>query len=229
MDLGSEAEWAGAIATFIVALVALFKDSFNAWLNRPRLEWEMAMKVPFGKKIALPIPVVTQLRAARLTADVYVFRFLIRNVGRRKAEQVQVFAKTLSRRVAGGRYVPIDFLSTNLVWSHLRNGHSEVFAEISPETGRQCDLGFIVTPKAAPAFGTHLEESGERATLAIRLESGNATIGPGTYRLEVILAAANCRPIRGFFDIVLTGEWFDSENQMFTDCVSICPQCGITL
>jgi hypothetical protein len=38
---------------------------------------------------------------------------------------------------------------------------------------------------------------------------------PGEYKLELIVAADNVKPKRKIVSIELTGDWFETENEMF--------------
>ena len=37
---------------------------------------------------------------------------------------------------------------------------------------------------------------------------------PGTYRLQLNLAAGNCRPVTRVVELTVTGEWFEDEDAM---------------
>lgn len=44
---------------------------------------------------------------------------------------------------------------------------------------------------------------------------------PGTYQLELKVAAANASPVKKLFEITITGKWFTEEPNMFSEGIGI--------
>jgi hypothetical protein len=159
MDIGTVAQWAGATATFLAVLVALFKDEILHSRRKPRLTVLIALAPPDCHKTTLTYmaqnPVVTYG-----SADCYYLRLWVKNDGKTRAERVQVFAAKLLRRSADGSFREVDaFLPMNLRWAHGQqaSGGPEIFAEgISPEMGKHCDLGHLVDPEFRRNVGEDL-------------------------------------------------------------------------
>ncbi len=122
-----------------------------------------------------------------------------------------------------------SFLPMNLRWSHGQQGSRapEIFADgISPEMGKHCDLGRVVDPKHHANLGEELPsaQAGE-AVLALDLEVPPNTkshlIPPGVYQLQLLVAAANCAPVKKVIELTITGKWFADQTQMFSDGLGI--------
>lgn len=157
-----------------------------------------------------------------LRPSCYYLRIWVENKGKIRAERVQVFVSKL--RNADGSFVE-TFLPMNLLWAHgqQKAGGPEIFADgISPEMGKHCDLGHVVDPQFRKGLRYDLPGVASDATiLALDLEVKAANSGylvpPGTYQLELRVAAANCAPVTKTIELTITGKWFDDETQMFSD------------
>lgn len=229
MDIGTLAQWAGATATLLAVLVALFKDEFLRWLRKPSLRVSIALAPPDCHKTVLTY-VAQKTATTYVAAECYYLRVWIENVGRTRAERVQVFAAKLLKRHADGSFKEDEsFLPMNLRWAHGQQGMGgpEIFAEgISPQMGKHCDLGHIVDPKYRKDVGYDLPTvAADESILALDLEIKPNTLShlipPGVYRLELRVAAANCRPVSHTLEITLTGKWFSDQARMFSDGLGI--------
>ncbi len=128
MEIGNLAQWVGAGVTFLAVLVALFKDSIINWSRRPVLVLS-PIAPPHCHK--LPVRYWTQRVApTHVVTQGYFFRLWIKNDGKARADQVQVFASKLSRRAADGNFKEDSrFLPMNLLWSHYPEETRTVYAE----------------------------------------------------------------------------------------------------
>ena len=203
MDYGTVAQWVGATTTLLAVLVALFKDEFLRWRRKPELRVSIALASPDCHKTTLNYVVQKTALTCR-AADCYYLRIWVENVGKTRAERIQVFAAKLLKRHADGSFKEVkDFLPMNLLWTHGQEGKSgpEIFAEgISPQMGKHCDLGHIVDPKYRKDVGYDLPTvAPDDTVLALDLEVKPNTLShlvpPGVYRLELRVAAANCSPV----------------------------------
>lgn len=227
MEMGSVGQWFAASATTAAVLVALFKDEFLKWRRRPILEVIVALEPPHCHSTLLQHPV----QRAVVPAQCYYFRLWIQNNGKSRAEKVQVFAASLARRVADGSFrKDPNFLPMNLRWSHTMkpDGTPEIYAEgISPAMGKHCDIGHIVDPKYRSEYGEDLRAlAKDESVFALDLEVSPNTrtnlLAPGTYQLELRVAASNCLPVVITLELTITGKWFEDESQMFRDAVGLC-------
>jgi hypothetical protein len=225
--IGTLAQWAGATATFLAVLVALFKDEFLRWRRQPKLRLSASLAPPDCHKTTLTY-VIQKTAPTYRAADCYYLRLWVENAGKTRAERVQVFVAKLSRRSAAGSFKEVDqFLPMNLRWSHAGPKAPEIFAEgISPQMGRHCDLGHVVDPSLRKEVGDDLPTLADNETvLALDLEIQPNTrshlVPPGVYRLTLRVAAANCPPRTHVLELTLTGKWFADEPRMFTDGLGI--------
>ncbi len=232
--MASITDWINAITAIViavVAIIAIFQDKIRGWLLRPVLHISISMTPPDCHKIKswIPLPAGREnsTNPVHLEADVYYFRLRIDNSGNQKAESVEVMAIQLLRQMADGSFKPVEtFLPMNLVWSHT---HEMFFPAISPGTFKHCDLAHVVNPQQRALF--ELEDdtwpniSREQTILGfdtiVRPVTKNNLVGPGKYRLSLIVAAANSKPITKKLEITLTGHWYDDEQKMLEEGIGI--------
>lgn len=219
-------QWLIVIGTFCLAavalLVVLFQDKIRAWRTRPKLTISIATASPFCQKILF-----RRFDQPDLQADGYFLRISVKNVSKLfPAKSAEVFASKLFRKGKDGTFQSVDdFEPINLIWSHS----FKPFADISPEMERYCFIGRIMDPKMRqnfPAFNNEKLNPQETClSLATEVERNTKThiIGPGKYQLVCLVGANNMRPIKGTFEIDISGEWFDDEMKMFEKGFDITP------
>jgi hypothetical protein len=213
-------EWiqlAGVGVTLLAVLVALFKDEIWRILRKPNLDITLKNQSPdchisgttwkeegTGRQLSV--------------GNWYYLRLWVCNKGKSPATNVQVFASKLLKATAPNNFIKIgDFLPMNLQWAHTK----EIFRGcIAPDMGRHCDLGHIADPKfKAVHKETKPTVSDDKTILCLELEVRPLTLihllQPGEYKLELIVAADNVKPKRKIVSIGLTGDWFETENEMF--------------
>jgi hypothetical protein len=150
----------------------------------------------------------------------------IENVGNASALNAEVYAKELHIQRLEGTWERVEWFSPmNLKWA---NGFGVHFPSIAPAMGKHCDLGHITDP----AHRRRLGETSDRLGLAEsavslafdlieRPNHKGHIIGPGTYRLEVLIAAQNVRPERRTFNIFIKGPWTPDEATMLRENVGV--------
>ena len=96
--------------------------------------------------------------------------------------------------------------------------------------GKHCDVAHIVDPvqRTNPLVqeeNPRLNLSAQRASLAFDLMAAPNTkghiVGPGEYRLTILIAAENARPKRQTISISVSGTWYVDETRMLRDEVGI--------
>ncbi|MCZ7564778.1 MAG: hypothetical protein M5U08_14150 [Burkholderiales bacterium] len=227
VPIGTLGEWAGAVATFLVVLVALFKDEYLRWRRKPRLRIRIILGPPDCHRTTISA-VVYKTAPTHISAACYYLRLWVDNVGRTRAERVQVYAEKLRRKSADGIFREVEtFNPMNLRWAHAGSDHPEIFAEgISPRMGKHCDLGHVIDPKHRKDFGENLPDvEPDKTILSLDLEMAPATLGhlvpPGVYELQLRVAAANCLPVTHTIELTITGNWFADQAKMFSDGLGI--------
>ena len=109
----TKAEWWSAIGTVSAVVVALFAESVWAWLRRPKLDLSIQVARPDCMKTNFTD------QTGQVVADVYYFRLSIRNRGKRRAEDVEVYAERLEVSEEGDLKVVAEFPPMDLKWSHI--------------------------------------------------------------------------------------------------------------
>lgn len=234
-------DWIMAIGTIvmaIVAIIAVFQDKIRAWLLRPILSVSISLNPPDCHKTELHFVTEGQTKppqgpskkdkaSVSRQTDVYYFRLRIANLGNQKAESVEVIASELSRRVADGTFKAVgSFLPMNLLWTNI---HTMFLPAISPGTFKHCDLVHVINPKMRKLIpmedNTWPNVSQDETILsfdtAFKPFAKNYLVCPGTYRLTLIVAAANSKPVKKVLGIRLTGDWYDEEQKMFGEGIGI--------
>jgi len=157
-------------------------------------------------------------------AQTYHFRIWVENSGKSRADQVQVFVSRLFRRAADGTFrEDRHFSPMNLKWSY----GEEVYAQgISPGMGKHCDFGRIVEPDCRSEVGDFIRGVASEQTIFSlitewRSNTGSHLLAPGTYRIELRLAAANSRPVSQTVELTVSGNWFADEERMFQDGIGL--------
>jgi hypothetical protein len=202
---------ASAIATWFAVLVALFRETVFLWWRRPRFEVTIRPEPPDCNKSEF------QLQTGRMPA--YDLRLWVRNVGRSTATRVQVVAAELQRQHADGVFrVERRFLPMNLLWSHT----GVVFSDgIAAEMGQHCELGIIykpgvIDPQIIPPSNLPAEKTFLQLETEVRPYTGNSSLEPGTYRLQILVAASNAKPKAFTVSLSIVGDWHDDEGQMLS-------------
>lgn len=227
-------DWLIGFGTISLAIVAAFQDRIRARLMRPEFKASITVEPPDSHKTILRIinkyePATGAPPSFRVVheAECYYFKLRVENSGNQRAEKVEVFAAGLSSRDADDVFRPVhDFMPLNLRWSNV---HTTYLDAISPEMWKFCDLGHIINPdKREPFEAENNPELGlppEKTFLSLDLEvkPNNLLhlIAPGVYRIDLMIGAANSKPIRKTFEINHTGDWFDDETKMLKEGIGI--------
>jgi hypothetical protein len=205
-------------AALVGTFTALFLDAIKGWIWRPHL----AVSYTHGDDYVARAELRWVGNGQSLEAPCYFFRILIENHGSRPAERVEVMATELRMQQSDGQYSLVQRYSLNLGWTHS----APAFGAISPGMHRFCDVGHIVRPAERVQSPTENLPSVDQTTtiFSIDLEKKPNNLvhllQPGRYRLTLIVAASNNRPIHRTFEVGFDGNWFDDMNQMLATSVS---------
>lgn len=219
--LGNVAQWVGAILTACAIFFALFKEEILGRFWPPELVAELKAERPYCYKA----PAHEKLQGA---PDWYGFRYwirvLIRNVGERRANNVEVFLSSAvdektNQQVRG-------FQPMNLKWSYI----DKIYAEgISPDMSRFCDFAAVSDP-ANPTFNqgrpSEILNDKQKTCLCLCLEAGvprTDWLPPGHYQFVIRIAASNCKPTDWMFRLHLTGQWTEDEKEMYAHGIDLSP------
>lgn len=212
--------WLMVIGTLVLAAVAVWQDTIRGWLYRPRFRISSSTEPP--DCAAVPF---TRADGSFIAHSVYLGLW-VENVGSATATNAEVYASGLQRRRADGAWERVAvFPPMNLKWAHL---NSMYFPSIAPGMGKHCNIGHIVDPACrhllnedAPRLNlTDQQTSLAFEVFAVPNHKGHI-VGPGEYRLELLIAAENARPLRRTIEVSLEGKWYPDETQMLRDGVGV--------
>lgn len=228
LESGSWTQLLAAVATVLATLVALFKEKIIAWRYPPKLMLRARRTPPdidhitFRYPMNIPPPGSEPIYGY---ADSYFLRLWVQNEGKSRAEKVQVFVSKLLRRAPDGSFDPMEsFIPMNLRWSFgsERPTHAEVFADgISPGMGVHCNLAYIIDPDKIKI--DHADATSGQTLMHLTTEMNPTNLcnvlAPEIYRLELLVAGANCRPRAYTVEISHTGKWFKEKEKMLREGV----------
>jgi hypothetical protein len=207
------AQWISTATAALALLVALFKEEIQSFWRRPKLVLRASLAPPDCQRTILTVGDGSQVPC-------YYLRLWVANKGKMTATEVQVFVSRLMRKKSpsGAYETDTKFMPMNLMWSHLGE---PVAKGISRGMGRHCDLASVLRRDDAAKLGQTLPGVGaDKTLLCLELEVKPNTMShlwePGEYKLDLLIAAANTRPVERRIEIRLTGHWFDDEETMFT-------------
>jgi hypothetical protein len=132
--------------------------------------------------------------------------------------EVEVNAVSLKRKRADGKFEPVSrFTPMNLLWAHEHTVHLHL---LSPKLSKFCDVGHVIAPRDRQKLGHDLPGvPADKCILAFDLQVEPNMKGhlaePGTYELGLLIAGENCGPRECTIELVLSGDWYDSEQEMF--------------
>jgi hypothetical protein len=214
------ADWLMVFGTLVLAAVALFQDAIRGWFYCPRFRVSAKTEPPDCVAVALTRPDST------FVADSIYLGLWVENVGNATARNAEVYANALQRERADGSWEGVAaFPPMNLKWAHL---NSLYFPSIAPKMGKHCNIGHIVDPARRhllPEEVPRLNLTDQQTTLAFEVvvipNHKGHIVGPGKYRLEVLIAAENARPVCKTIEISLQGAWYPDQAQMLRDGVGM--------
>jgi hypothetical protein len=208
------AAWTGAVATFAATLVALFKEEFVQWRRAPELKARVTLEPPHCHRTEMAFPPSPQRWLC------FYLRIEVENTGRTRAELVEIRVAKIHPKGASGNFIEHKpFLPMNLTWSHVGGA---VMDGISPGLARHCDLGYILQPDAPHEAPADHVAGAPWLTLSLQARSftGGHLLPPGEYRIDLIVAGANCASIRSIVEFNLT-RWYEEEREMFSKGVGL--------
>lgn len=220
--MSAVATWVGALATLVLAVVAVFQDRIRAWMTRPRLSLEARVVPPDCHKTTWNYTTVTlnwdgRAVEVRKQAPCYYFRLRVLNKGNAEAREVEVYASALERKREDRKYAPVErFTPMNLMWAHFRSPFLPV---LCPKMPKMCDLAHVIHPQHRKELGHDLSAvTDAQAILAFDLQvepnMRGHLVEPGTYRLSLVVGAANVAPRECTLEIEFPGTWIDEEADM---------------
>lgn len=219
--VGTIADWVVGVGTLILAAVAVFQETIRGWFYRPTLEISTRTEPPD----CVAVPIRNQNDGTFIANSVYL-RLKVANSGNATARNAEVYADRLERKRADGTWERVTaFPPMNLRWSNIG---AIYFPSIAPGMSKHCDLGHIVDParrhlvhEDSPSLALTPTQTSLAFDLMVAPNHRGHIIGPGEYRLDIVVAAENAMPVRRTVTINLRGPWFADEEHMLRDGVGV--------
>lgn len=216
-------QYLGAAATFGAVLVALFKDEVLRWIRRPKLTVRIESQPP--DCLLVPSAIVYDRTGELWRGPIYYLRLWIENVGKGRAEQVQVFVSTLFKENANGAFAPVaEFEPMNLRWSNSRDpSNPEIFAPgISRDFGKHCDLCSVSDPdNPTDVLEGYKGQCVANLQLEVIPSANRHRLSPGKYVLEIHVGAANADSVTTYVQLRITGAWSAVWETMFREHLGV--------
>lgn len=229
--------WLAPAATLVAVLVALMKEEITSLWRKPKLVPKLEPVPPYCSLMPLKFQRTQQSQSQgvfitgnELDGEAYYVRLWVYNDSDYAARNVHVATTKLEKITVDDSWSPEPgFLPMNLKWSHSNPGKevSVIIPQISPHTGRFCDVAEILNPNTRKEMGYTISgvEEGKVAVKLLQEVSpsnyGNFLKPVGKYRLEIQMAAENLtQPVSRTIEFNVTGDWFD-EQKMFRDGVGV--------
>ena len=217
---GSVADWVVGAGTLILAATAVFQETIRGWFYRPRFNASIKTEAPDCVAVDFTKPDGT------FVAHSIYLRLWVENVGNATAVNAEVFARNLRRQRADRSWEGVTtFLPMNLKWSNIGQVY---FPRIAPEMGKHCDLGHIVDPmqrhmlrEDAPRLALTTQQTSLSFDVVWPSNQRGHIIGPGDYRIDLLIAAENARPITITVSIALRGFWVADDTKMLRDGIGV--------
>jgi len=228
VEQGSNWEKWTAIGTLVLAFftllavgVAVFQDRIKSRIWHPTLALHILPQPPDCLKITTTWS--TRFGSV-MQSDSYYLRVQVENVGHTAADMVEVYLADILELNQKGDFEPRKaFLPMNLEWSNFEKPPI-LLDHLSPHMPKHCGLAHIVDPKNRtsmprednPSANLKPKQTALSLELVVKPNSGSHLLPPGTYRLKLVLGAANAITVTTWVEIVLNGQWFDDENEMLS-------------
>lgn len=225
-------KWVGILAAVLVGSYAIFHETLWAWLRRPVLEVECEPRPPHITMMPIQPPERPDMVSVRKnSAGSLQIRIKVSNHGKRRAENVEVYARGLARK-EGVEYVDQGwFLPMNLRWAHQESEDlaAMIYTGLSPKIERMCNLAQMIEPRFMPAdLGApqapaefKYQQTGllQLHTVVTPTNLSNFVF-PGEYKLDLTVAAANARSLPSSLYLKFDGTWTQDLQTMLSQGLS---------
>ena len=165
----------------------------------------------------------------------FIYRLEVANEGKSQARKCEAVIEGLWQADAAGEYKPFPrYTPVSLIWG---SGNEDV-VDINPGRRLYCDL---FTVPAAPyqrlmrgMFGAYIDPQGTPefdVGLVLCVKSAFFSqpnrLPAGRYRIALVIYSENAPTARQSLYVAWTGEWRDSEEDMFRACVLAAAERGL--
>ena len=219
-------DWVLIGSTLFLGIIAIIAPYGAELLKRSFL----APKLLISFRQSPPICRLASRRSISTPTSVvpsYEFHFQVKNRGKSQARQVEAVLEDIWIYDTSGKPSRIkDFVSVKLRYDN----EGTRFVDINPERQILWNLGYILSSPQHPWIRNELlinapegEEDGLRFFLDLLerpFEQPNCFL-PGIYGIKVVIYSENAKPSEVNFKIVWSGNWKETEKEMFQEIVII--------
>ncbi|MGD0012957.1 MAG: hypothetical protein ABSD56_00820 [Bryobacteraceae bacterium] len=214
-------KWLPAFLATVIALYAIFHETLWKHWRRPKLRTD-----PVPNCIAIPVYVKMPGDYVGVVPSFQV-RLVVKNEGAERAESVEVYAAALKEETDGVLKPCEWFLPMNLKWAN----EDATYTGISANVERVCNVLAIWQPSPhdkPPHALSHAPndfEYGSKAVVRIHTvvqpSSFSSVVFPGSYKLDLVVAARNAENQHIRLHFSFDGRWFEDQPQMFSAAVMV--------
>ena len=218
----SAATWITAICTVVLAVVAIFQETIRGRFYRPKFKVSVETKPPD----CVMVPITRKGNGSIVAYAVYL-RLWVENTGNATGRKVEVYAKLLHHQRSDERWEVVpEFPPMNLKWANL---DKVFFPSIPPGMGKHCDVAHVTDPSKRNQLGEDAPQSStsqqEETLLVFDLmvapNHRGHIVERGKYKLDILVAADNVRPISQTLFISLPRTWYSDGEKMLREGVGI--------
>lgn len=215
------ASFSSALIALIIGLLGVFRDRVRSLFIKPKLKVSIKTEPPDCHKTSMAHPAT-----GKYLYDTYYFRFRIDNIGNCHAEDVEAMVTEVHKKINGQYKKKSDFLPLNLLWSHYRKITME---KIQPKLFKHLDFGFILKRNFV-----NLKKYGIEGTpnvvfqfdVAVKPNTGSHILLPGNYKVKIVFAASNFKPIEKTYNLEIKDKWDNNEEKMLAENILIKENCA---
>ncbi|MDP2947120.1 MAG: hypothetical protein Q8N88_03315 [Nanoarchaeota archaeon] len=206
----------GVFVALLLGVIGIFQGRIRSWFKKPKLNVSIKLEPPDCHKIAMRNP-----QTGAYVCDSYYFRFRVENTGNYQMEDVEAIPVELYKKINGKFEKVNNFLPLNLVWAHY---HNITMPKIQPLMFKHLDFGHITKSNFANLSYFGISESARivfQLDLAVIPNTGSHILIPGDYKIKILFAANNLKPIAKIYNIEIKDNWTDDEKEMLNNNISI--------
>lgn len=206
-------------AYVVLFLSPWWRDKYSSARLRLNFEFRVGSACSHQTKMTIP--------ETEISFWVYYFIFEVRNKGKSQAEDCEaVLERVWEVDGAGKKRERESFLPVNLRWSP-GGSKNRVLKTVYPGGRRFCNIGFIkpLEHQDDSVYRKISEEQKEMNKFFFDLPPGQKfyrqwdCLVPGEYEIQISVYSKNARKKTKKFKIRWSGDWKDTEEEMFREIV----------
>lgn len=203
-------QWCAIMVALLLGIVGIFQDWIRRFFWKPGLKINFRLSPPDSHKTYM-----RDMRTGQIKYPTYYLRARIENSGNFQLEDVEVVATEITKKRKNGKFIKIgDFLPLNLIWTVT---HEITKLKIQPGLFKFLDFGHIEETKYKNISDFGFEYSSKvilELCTEIAPNTGSHLIFPGEYRIKLVIAANNLKPVTKIYSLIFADAWTDKQEEM---------------